>query len=380
MAAMESLGHRVIGLCPDPDEADTMRSLALPHYALASGRTPTPRLARVRTPKRRFTNLRPRRLAAIDFAIRNFRGVEQDAKRLAANQEANLDLIFYAGINDREFDWMHVADRLLGVPWTGLYMHASALRLPALPWANMHRRMFDVTRCRGVGVLDEGMAGKLAEVCGKPVMPFPDIAVTDGAGGSTPLSRELLKFAAGAPVVGLLGYLEMRKGVLPFLRTAAEMRGERVCFALAGELAMPEKGEIAEEFRRLIAKLPNLWHHFNPLKDGADFNGMVTACDVLYAAYLGFPYSSNLLTKAAMVQKPVVVSDGYLMAERVQKYGLGEVVKEGSVCEGVSALRRLLDTNPAARPSCRPLYAQYAAQHGATALKEAMNKLLGANR
>ncbi len=38
-----------------------------------------------------------------------------------------------------------------------------------------------------------------------------------------------------------------------------------------------------------------------------------------------------MLTKAAVFKKPVVVSDGFLMAERVRVYRMGENVPEGDV-------------------------------------------------
>ncbi len=57
---------------------------------------------------------------------------------------------------------------------------------------------------------------------------------------------------------------------------------------------------------------------------------MIDAADVVFCAFDDFPFSSNTLTKAAVFEKPVVVSEGYLMAERVRSYRTGEVVPQGN--------------------------------------------------
>jgi hypothetical protein len=56
----------------------------------------------------------------------------------------------------------------------------------------------------------------------------------------------------------------------------------------------------------------------NEFPDEAQFNSLVYICDILFAAYNNFPNSSNILTKAAIFQRPVVVSNNFCMEKRVK--------------------------------------------------------------
>jgi hypothetical protein len=86
----------------------------------------------------------------------------------------------------------------------------------------------------------------------------------------------------------------------------------------------------------------NCLFHFERIPDESQFNAVVSSCDVLFAVYQGFPHSSNILTKAAIFKKPVLVSNSFCMGERVRKFKLGLTVDEGKVLECNEALRRLL--------------------------------------
>lgn len=64
------------------------------------------------------------------------------------------------------------------------------------------------------------------------------------------------------------------------------------------------------------------------LEDESSFNELISISDIIYAVYRNFPNSSNMLTKAAGFFKPIIVSSGHLMAQRVEKYGIGRIVDE----------------------------------------------------
>jgi hypothetical protein len=93
----------------------------------------------------------------------------------------------------------------------------------------------------------------------------------------------------------------------------------------------------------------------------------------LFAAYLNFPHSSNLLTKSALLEKPIIVSEGFLMAERVKKYRMGKVIPEGNVKDGLAAMMSLLGKEK----NCKePLFKEYYRKHNPEALKDAMNSVI----
>jgi glycosyltransferase involved in cell wall biosynthesis len=100
---------------------------------------------------------------------------------------------------------------------------------------------------------------------------------------------------------------------------------------------------------------------------------------VVFAAYRNFPNSSNVLTKAAIFERPVLVSDGYLMAERVREFQLGEVVPEGDVEAIVQTLERMLAPGYYAELRQRARWADYREAHSTARLKKAMADLLEAS-
>ena len=61
------------------------------------------------------------------------------------------------------------------------------------------------------------------------------------------------------------------------------------------------------------------------------FNAFINACDVIFTGYLNFKGSSNLLTKAAYFNKPVIASEGFCMGKRVEKYHTGIVIKQDDI-------------------------------------------------
>lgn len=68
---------------------------------------------------------------------------------------------------------------------------------------------------------------------------------------------------------------------------------------------------------------------------------MVTACDALFLAYRPAPEKSNVLTKAAYFHRPVVTSEGHLMADAVRAFNLGVVVPSGDAQAALSAVRQI---------------------------------------
>ena len=70
------------------------------------------------------------------------------------------------------------------------------------------------------------------------------------------------------------------------------------------------------------------------------------AASVIWAAYRDFPFSSNLLTKAAMIRRPVLVSRGGLLADRARAHGLGQAVDCSDAAKVVVALESLANRVP----------------------------------
>jgi len=296
------------------------------------------------------------------------------------------DLVFLAWL-DAYLQPLHsasVIDRIFPFSWTGLYYHPRHYRLD-----NRYPRMLakllypdngiEASRCRGIAILDEGIQAALQQ--NHPhtrVIVFPD--PTDP---STPVSSDLAERAKiqaqGRKIVGLLGSLDKRKGVIPFLRVAELAKRDNFFFLLAGRLAENTFSDTELTFIRQYqnATPENCLIDFTHIAPESKFNGLITLCDIVCAVYLDFPHSSGIMTKAAMLEKPLIVSEKYCMGERVRKYQLGLTVKENDVDALYQAIYQLAHIQEPGSPVqlCFD-FATYRQIHSNQQLQQAFTTLL----
>jgi glycosyltransferase involved in cell wall biosynthesis len=383
VVALEELGADVLAICPAPEEARQTVAKLRGERGLGPSRDGQTTYRQMVIQARRFQGIRPARIGAIDWTLRHFRSIERVAKEWQAESGKRLDLLFYACIYDWDFDWFQLAQPFLSLPWSGLYLHSTSLRLPGLANAHTGRvpspaKTFHGPLCRGAAVLDEGIASQLAAITGKPVVIFPDL--TDERFPTEPSGRmlevRLRAFAAGRPVIGLFGYLVRSKGLLPLAQASRHPRMADRCFAFGGEVWWPNFSR--EEHRTMadvLAKGANTWNHLVRIEE-EQLNPLLSACDVLYAAYLDFPNSSNMLTKAALLKKPVIVSDGHLMAERVRRFRMGEVIPQGDVDALAEAIAKITGDLGAWVAENQPRWPDYLREHSFERLKESFREVL----
>ena len=225
----------------------------------------------------------------------------------------------------------------------------------------------------------------MTEVTEKEVVVFPDITNEEVGSELSPFAQDIQKRANGKKIIGMVS-LERRKGFLTMLRIAEAVAGrEDWYFVAAGTYAADTCSEEEQQFVEGLAEklksgeLDNVYLELpgGRINDGADFNSLIQAFDVIYAAYEGFEGSSNALTKGAVFNRPLIATRGECVGGRVESYGLGLTIEEGSVEQGEEAIRRVLkgvDWND------EPLalrYADYHREHNRTRLDEVFEKLVG---
>src|ERR1700744_2121131 len=122
LLAMEDLGIEVLALCPKPEEAaETARQTrqhsgnTLSHGTSSGNKT---QFKKIKVPPWRFGSLRPRRIGGIHWALRHFKGVEKQIGEWSRTSGEPVEAIFYACMYDWDFDWVHVAQPFLRLPWT----------------------------------------------------------------------------------------------------------------------------------------------------------------------------------------------------------------------------------------------------------------------
>ncbi len=265
--------------------------------------------------------------------------------------------------------------RILARPWGGLYFRNHHFATTdrggfARSLAKGDRCLRD-SACRAVGVLDERYARTMENHSGRPVFQFPDITNESEPVPRGELAAEVLSRAGGRKIIGMVG-LERRKGFLTMLRIAEATAGREPWFFVAGGCYCPEtctedERRYAESVHERVraGRLDNL--HFEipgaRVEDGPEYNSLLEAFDVIYAAYERFQGSSNALTKAAVFHRPLVATAGECVGRRVEEFGMGLTIPEGDAAAGEQAIRAILAGEGRGGAPLAPRYGDYHAMH-----------------
>jgi Glycosyltransferase len=368
--ALLRLGCSVAVLCANPEGLE------------ASMRAEPGRLAIGRIPRVTFRSKR-KRWSNWWRARRHGREVRTALNALETRLGRRCGEVFLTCIYDSQVQNALAVVKGLGLPWSGMYLQAHWFHDPTRPPLGAHRdfpipRLLATPGLRGLLMLDESMADRVRAHTGRPVVVAPDFTdVTAGAGH--PLGRRYRAFAGRRPLVGSLGHLQPSKGCVTLAEISLRADAEDLAFLFAGNVIWQvfDPGQRAC-FLRAMTEAPHAIFHCERVPDERAYNSLVEACDVLFAAYVDFPHSSNTLTKAAVFEKPIIVSDGHLMAARVREYRLGEVVPAGDAEAALRAIRTIT-TNPAAwRERMRPRWEEYRELHSVARLDPALRELLSA--
>lgn len=246
-------------------------------------------------------------------------------------------------------------------------------RGPLAPWALLRSSL-----CPVVGTLNEHAVAALADFLGdKPVLLFPDFA-PEPCPSSTqlPLLQEIRSRAGRRALLVLVGALDGRKGLQEFFRLAELLPQESWFLVCAGRI-YPHT--LSSEMSQLLsqaqsARYSNVLVCDRWLTD-SEFDAILQEATAVFAAYRGFSGSSNLLTKAAQAARPVLVSEGGLMAERVQRYQTGYVFPEADVLAMANLLTgeklKSLRFSPEFLNSCQ----RYCADHSLERLSQIVGSL-----
>lgn len=368
------LGNEVISLCPEPEEMNLWIASHCPE--LASNfhsfelHEPSP------------SEFSGRRLQARAMAVARWQQAAQSIQEISSKLGKAPDITFFAWLDTYLGLIPAITDTIFPYPWSGLYFQPGYLRIPPKFRWMRHGILNPLSvlkscHCPVVAVLDEGIADKLQQKLNKPVVVLTDITDESPPDMSFEIAQKIRAKAAGRKIIGLLGSLDKRKGTLTLLEVSRQA-SDRWFFVFAGRLAEPAftAAELARIEEIVKANPDNCFFYLNSIPDGSRFNAVVQVCDVLYAAYENFPYSSNILTKGAIFQKPVIASKNYCMGERVEKFNLGYGIEGGSVSQCVSILERFHEELSTGNLSIQPDFEGYRHLHSIEQLISAFQKIL----
>ena len=377
--ALADAGHRVLELTADPGHVaqwfashhpemlDRIRILPFVEQPI---RSPSWRLRRWWAPLIRWS--------------RAARAVRRAAKETGFDP----DLVFFCWLDDYLLDAAPAVRRVLPLVfpcrWSGVYFHPWHLRLPAdgrVEESSNAEWILKARNCTGVAVLDEGIASVLEQRLGKRVAIFPDETEEQLANTPHPTAQKMKERAAGRPVIGALGSISKRKGVMTLFEVAEASRDKPWFFAVVGSLSEGSRRTFSEtELQKLDAavrgEIPNVFASFEHIEDETEFNTVFAACDMHYAVYETFAHSSGILTKAAFFEKPVIVAKGFCMEERIRRFGMGVAVEQNHVTQIVAAIERLIADAMGRAPGEAPDYAGCRREHSIERLGTAFGEIL----
>jgi glycosyltransferase involved in cell wall biosynthesis len=339
-------GYQVSVLCPAPDEVSTWvnqfpaidKELFRAHYFID------------RLPK--LWKYAPRKIQNALSPLVRWYHVSQSLKAFYSSTE-KPDLVFFAWLDSYLYGYLpvRVIDRLFPFLWSGLYFlpgYFRDLTADGEPRKGWFRPPVDfIAQSKwavSIAILDAGIVSRLrAKLNGKQTVVFPDFTDELPPAAHYHLAEEIISKAKGRVIIGLLGSLERRKGLLTLLKIAQHPSSRDWFFVFAGELA--EQTFSVQELKEIKSffDVPrnNCFAYFNRIPGDDQFNALVNVCDVLYAVYQGFLHSSNVVSKAATYGKSLIVSSGGYMEEVVRQFELGEVIPAGDVESALSAMSRL---------------------------------------
>ncbi|MBO3457603.1 MAG: glycosyltransferase family 1 protein [Aetokthonos hydrillicola CCALA 1050] len=366
------MGYQVIAFFPEPDEISKWVALH------SSEHIQNFRAFKVQEPNRPVLPIIGQ-LPQPVFTF--FRWIDTAAAIRKASSKIGYtpDLVFLCWLDSYLSNYLnhHIIEKIFPYAWSGLYFHPNNLQfkqhvLPILKTPLTHYAVAQSSRCSGIALLNEIEARKLQNKVNNPVFIFPDIADESSPDPDYVVAQKIRSQAGTRKIVGLFGLLSKRKGLLTLLEVAEKSVNENWFFVFAGPLNEVDLSpEDFAKIKNIVESKPsNCFFHFESIPEGAKFNALINVCDVLFAAYENFNSSSNILTKAAIFEKLVIVSEGFCIGERVKNFQLGLTIPQGNVRKCIEALNNLFNLT-----QIKPDFEGYRRFHSVEQLRKEFNAI-----
>ncbi len=325
-------GWKVIVLGPDPEEIKDRIKLEIPDLF---GKC---YFIEYRDIYGSYNNLFS--LKQIWIVINRWKNLVSILEKVSYEHKLNIDMVFLPWLDSyiSGFIITRIFDQFFPYKWGALYFHP----LEALPVLGKRARLvlspsnlFKSKKIKAIGLLVKSVVPILAEKYPNvKVLPFPDIADGSLPEQKSNLLLDIENRGRGKFKVGLFGSLAKRKGILTLLKSIEKISSNSdLFFIIAGQLM---ENDFSEDELNLITNTvkkhnDKIFYYTNRLPEEADLNELMNGCDLIYAAYEEFYFSSNMLAKASIFKKPIIVSDNCYMADEVRKYEIGYVVPPADV-------------------------------------------------
>jgi glycosyltransferase involved in cell wall biosynthesis len=301
--------------------------------------------------------------------LHRFRRAARQLHRFEKQGAVKFDFVFFSTLYHGAVSSIALLDEIFPYRWVSVLIDSACCRENRIRHARRMRTLdslaaFRCKYCAGLATMDEGIVDRLQQRIGKdkPVYWLPEISSVAPPNQDLLTAEKILDRAAGRAVIGGLGQFGLRKGAIQFIETARASCNEDWLFAWIGELDLrnctADERAFIQDF--VANPPPNCFLQFDGrIEEEADFDRLVEISSVLFACYRKHIGSSNVISKAGWLEKPLIVHDLGSMAESVRRYGLGLCIDPGSPPEEyVEAIRRAL-----AGEGFAPRYAEFRARY-----------------
>ena len=301
-----------------------------------------------------------RMLAARFLELQQFKDAVSDALE---NYQGRVDLIFNMFVDgylpnspawnklvfrkEKISSQREVRAESAPIPWAGLCItpeykkrQSADLQLQSLvqsqpePLSSSERpAYYSLSHYRGTCFLEEAAIGTYCKAFPNKHFAFlPDITETDLPTEPNALAIEIKRRAAGRRIVFMGGSIGKQKNLAKWIALIHHVDPTQWYFAQVGRISYNNlTAEDIQALTRIQQQPPeNLYVYADYLPDETSFNAIIEVADVIFAVYRDFYRSSNMLSKAAYFEKPILVADQCLMGERVTQYQIGLAVPSDS--------------------------------------------------
>jgi hypothetical protein len=267
-------------------------------------------------------------------AIKNWRLLSDHIHNL--QKESNRpDLLFFECLDALLGQYLTNRDieRKFTIPFSGILFSPTDTRL--IPKSIFSRGLFDPYHilkgrlCQSIGVLMEESVPMLSSLIQKPVIELPDIVSVPESIQDNSLGESIRNRANGRFIIGIWGALQTRKGTSDFLKMCLNLPSEQFFFAMGGKISHESWPANDEQIFKQSASgnIENLAIFDRWLSDDDLLSGMAS-CDLIFAAYPGWKFTSGIIGKSAALKIPLLVNDGFIMDKRVRDFNIGFVKDE----------------------------------------------------
>ena len=224
--------------------------------------------------------------------------------------------------------WQNFA-LISSTPWVSLSITPSTLSNTVNETATLPPYYY-LSAYRGTCFLDESLLKHYqAQWPDKQFEYLPDVTETSLPAQPSPLAQSIKQQAAGRKIVFMGGSIGKQKNLVQWVRLIQRADSAKWFFVQIGRL---NKNNLTSEDKKALASIQavapsNLFAQDAYLADERIFNEIIALADVVFAVYKDFYRSSNMLSKAAYFEKPILVANQCLMGERVARYGIGLAVE-----------------------------------------------------